>query len=472
MTRWSDARAHFERRYIERTPRSREHYERARTRMPGGVPGNAGYREPHPLYIAHAAGTSVRDVDGNEYLDMLMGGGPHILGHMPPAVLEAVTDQLAHGTSALAPSEHAYELASTIHRHMPHVESLRFTTSGSDAMHHVVRAARAATGRERVAKFEGNFHGGMDNQLVSGRAFGGDPGRPASLPDGAGIPRSVVAETLVLPYNDPEGSVRLIEEHAAELAAVVVEPIAGTWMGGVSAAASFLQTLRAVTAEHGILLVFDEVVTGFRVALGGAAELTGVTPDLTALAKIIGGGFPLGAFGGSRELMDRVLAPARTPEEAARKMFHSGTFQNNLISLRAGLALLGELEKPGVLDHVNALGDRLRAGVEALGERHGIDLVTSGHGSIVGIHFATEPVLSMRDVAGSDREGIATFCLGLLANGIFITTYHLALTNGAQTEADIDRVLEVAGAVFETMVGAEPGRRVRVGARGATSPSH
>jgi glutamate-1-semialdehyde 2,1-aminomutase len=450
-TPWPLARQKFRADYEARTPRSRDLYERARRRLPGGVPGNAGHREPYPLYVAEAQGKTVTDVDGNVYLDMLIGGGPQILGHCPPAVVEAVTAQLSRGTSALAPSESALELADLIHHHMPHIESLRFVSTGSEATHTAVRVARAFTGREKIGKFEGNFHGGFDNHLVSGRGFSGTEAAPVALADGAGIPRSVLDDTLALPYNDIEDCVRLIEAHAGELAAVLVEPIAGTWMGGVPATLEFLQALRAVTEEHGILLVFDEIVTGFRVAMGGSTALTGVTPDLTAVAKIIGGGFPLGAFGGRRDIMERVVTPARTPDEASGKIFHSGTFQNNFIALAAGLAVLRELGKPGVLDRINALGDQLRTGIDALAEEHGIEVQTTGYGSIVGIHFARSPVHTLRDVLASDRVGVATFCQGLVTRGLFITTYHLALTNGAQTPEDIAHVLEVAGDVFAVM---------------------
>jgi glutamate-1-semialdehyde 2,1-aminomutase len=445
------ARESFEARYRERTPRSEAHYAEALRHLAGGVPGDAAFRRPYPLYIREAHGSRIVDIDGNDYLDLLIGGGPHILGHSPAVVVDAVEKQLRHGTSTLAPPETAVELAQKIKSHMPHLELLRYVTTGSEANHVAMRIARAYTGRTKIAKFEGNFHGGYDNELVSGRGFAGPADAPEAVADGAGIPASVLADTVVLPYNDADVAKRLIEQHAHELAAVVIEPIAGTWMGGVVAQTEFLQAIRAVTEAHGILLIFDEVVTGFRVGLGGAAGLTGVTPDLTALAKIIGGGFPLGAVGGRREIMERTLVQPLDPAEAQRKAFHSGTFQSNLIGLVAGLAVIGELEKPGVLERINGYGDTIRDGLRASADRFGLNLLTGGFGSIVSFHFGDAPVRNMREVAASDRDAAATFCLGLIANGIFITTYHLGLTNGAQTDADIDFVLDVAADVFEKM---------------------
>ena len=225
-------------------------------------------------------------------------------------------------------------------------------------------------------------------------------------------------------------------------------------MGGVVADPDFLRAIRAVTEAHDILLVFDEVVTGFRVALGGTAELVGVTPDLTALAKIIGGGFPLGAIGGRREVMEKTLAQSSDPADAPYKAFHSGTFQSNLIAIAAGLALLGELEQPGVLERINGYGDALRDGFQQQADKLGVNLMAGGYGSIVSFHFGDRPVRNLRDVVASDREAAATFGLGLIANGLFVTRYHVALTNGAQTEDDIAFVLNVSAGVLEAMAGA------------------
>ena len=448
----NDIRAQFVVRYRQRTPRSRRLYEQAKEHLPGGVPGNAGYRPPHPLYVDRASGPFLWDIDGNRYIDSLIGGGPHILGHSPPAVMNAVAEQLSAGTSTIAPPPTAVALARRIKKHMPHMEMVRFVHTGSEAVHMSMRVARAFTGRPKIGKFEGNFHGGYDNLLVSGTSFGGPEERPLSVPEGAGIPQSVLDDTVVLPFNNTDATVALIERHASELAAVMVEAVGGTWLGGIVAEQGFLEALREVTARHGILLIFDEVITGFRVALGGSAAVTGITPDLTALAKTIGGGFPMGAFGGRRDVMDQVVTPKRDASDDRATIFQSGTFQSNLVSLTAGLAMLSELEKPGVYEKLNDHGDQVRQGMEKIGANLGLPIQAIGQGSIFGVYFAEEPVRNIRDVVRSDRELAGIFYLGLLAHGVFITPYHLGFTNAAQTQSEIDGILDICQAVLETIM--------------------
>lgn len=444
------ARATFEERYRARTNGSRALYEEACRHLAGGVPGNGAFREPYPLYVREAHGKHIVDVDGNEYLDLLMGGGPHILGHSPKRIMDAVREQLDHGTSTLTAVEHNVRLAEAIKRHMPHLELLRFVATGSEAMHMTFRAARAFTGRSRIAKFEGNYHGGYDNQLISGRSSAGPAEAPEAIADSAGITDANLADVLVLPFNDADRSIEVIEHHADELAAVVLEPCANTWMGGVVAEPAFLRALRETTERLGVLLIFDEVVTGFRVALGGAAEVTGVRPDLTGLAKVIGGGFPYGAFGGRRDVME-LLTPARWHEGPVDLVYHSGTFQSNLVALVAGLALIEAVEEPGFYERLNEIGDRLRAGLGERAAAHGVDVVMGGYGSIVGMHFGSGPVRNMRDVVATDRQAAGTFALGLVAHGIFLAPYHMMLGNALQTGHDIDAVLDAADDVFAVM---------------------
>ena len=452
MTVATSARDLFENQYRSRTPASKQMHQEALAHMPGGVPGNAAHRDPYPLFVREARGARLVDVDGNSYIDLLIGGGPHILGHSPQVVVDVVRAQVARGTSTIAPPATSIELAAKIKQHMPHIESLRYVTTGSEAMHMAMRTARGFTGRWKIAKFEGNFHGGLDNELVSGRAVDGSRQHPLPIADSAGIPAGIVADTVVMPYNDAELAAEILEAGASDIAAVVVEPIAGTWMGGVAADQSFLTAIRKITERLGILLIFDEVVTGFRVGLGGAAALYGVRPDLTALAKIIGGGFPLGAFGGRRDVME-TLAPARTPAEAQQRVFHSGTFQSNLVAMAAGLAVLRELEAPGVLERINGLGDRLRSGLRERAEAAGLAMTFGGYGAIVSMHFGDRPMRDMRDVLASDRVAAGIFGLGLVANGVYLTPYHVGLTNGAQTDADIDAVLDTAAYVMKEMRG-------------------
>ena len=446
-----NVRQQFIDRYTRRTPGSLRLYEQARRRLPGGVPGNAGFRPPYPLYVERAQGPFLWDVDGNRYVDSLIGGGPHILGHSPPAVMNAVAEQLSGGTSTIAPSPNSLALAERIQKHMPHMEMIRFVHTGSEAVHMSMRVARAFTGRQKIGKFEGNFHGGYDNLLISGTSYGGPEERPLSLPEGAGIPQSVLDDTVVLPFNNADATVALIEEHASELAGVVVEAVGGTWMAGIVAEQEFLQALREVTARHGILLIFDEVITGFRVALGGSTAVTGVTPDLVALAKTIGGGFPLGAFGGRRDVMEQAVTPPRDADDKRVNIFQSGTFQTNLVSLTAGLAMLSELEKPGVYEQLEDTGERVRGEIEKIGANLGLPIQATGQGPIFGVYFAEEPVRTIRDVLGSDREMAGTFYLGLVAHGVYITPYHLGFTNASQSDSEIEQVLEVCQTVLEAI---------------------
>ncbi len=447
----TDARTRFIERYRKRTPRSQRLYKEARQHLPGGVPGNAGYRAPYPLYVDRAYGPFLWDIDGNRYVDSLIGGGPHLLGHSPPAVMEAVAGRMSLGTSTIAPPPSALELARKIQQHMPHMEMLRFVHTGSEAVHMSMRVARAYTGRPKIGKFEGNFHGGYDNLLISGTRFGGPEDRPRSLPECAGIPQSVLDDTIVLPFNNTDATVSLIERHASELAGVVVEAVGGTWLGGIVAEPRFLEALREVTARHGILLIFDEVITGFRVALGGSAEVTGIIPDLTALAKTIGGGFPMGAFGGRRDIMDQVVTPKRGPDDRRNTIFQSGTFQSNLVSLAGGLAMLTELEKPGIYQKLDDYGEQIRRGIEKMGANLGLPIQAVGQGSIFGVYFADEPPRTIRDIAASDRESAGLFYLGLLAHGVYITPYHLGFNNTAQSQDEIDRILATCQQVLETI---------------------
>jgi glutamate-1-semialdehyde 2,1-aminomutase len=434
-----------------RTPESARLFEAAREHLAGGVCGKGGARLPYPLYVAEARGAKLVDVDGNVYIDTLIGGGPSILGHSAPAIMDVVKEHLDAGTCTIAPPATAVELAARIKEHMPHLERLRFTHTGSEAVQMCLRAARAFTGRRRVGKFEGNYHGGMEGPpLISGTSFDGPEEAPVPVPEGSGQPAGVVGETLVLPYNNIEATVALIEQHADDLAAVLLEPVCGHWLAGVAADQAFLEALREVTARHGVLLVYDEVLTGFRIALGGTVELTGVVPDLTALAKTIGGGFPLGAYGGRRDIMDHVVSP---PADAPRHqaIYQSGTFQSNLVSLRAGLTMLGELAKPGVYERLGALGDRVRAGMAEISTEVGIPVYTTGRGPIFGVYFTDRPVRSLRDALQTDLAASRAYDMGMLVNGVFTSGGHTGLTNLAQTDDDIDQILDAARCVLKVM---------------------
>ena len=443
----------FEKQYLSRTKKSKEIYEEARHYLAGGVPGGARYRRPYPLYLEEAKGSRFWDVDGNEYIDLLCGGGPAILGHSPPAVMDAVRQQLDYGTIVQVTPEVTVEVAQKITQHMPGMEMSRFVSSGSEAVHLALRVARVYTGREKHARFEGCYHGQLDNELVSGNVFGGSEDNPEPVPGYAGILRSTLNDIIVLPWNNAEASVALIKRHARELAAVILEPVGGLYLGGIPAEKSFVEALRKVTEEEGIVLIFDEIITGFRLGLSGAYSLLGVIPDLRAMGKLIGGGFPVGAYGGRKDIMERVVAPLGPVEakEAAlprQKVFSSGTFSGNPISMVAGLATIKELEKPGFYERIDGYGERMRSGLREMAADVGVAMQVTGVGSMFCMHFSEHPVRNIRDVNGSDRETGAAFYMGWEANGVHCPPHHLAFTSGAHTDSDIDRILEVSEMVL------------------------
>jgi len=447
------ARQIFEDQYISKTKNSRQMYEEARHYLAGGVPGGARYRKPHPLYLKEARGSRLWDIDGNEYIDLHFGAGPAILGHSSPPVMDAVRQQLDRGTIMQIAGEFTVELAKKITQHMPGMELIRFVNSGSEAVHMVLRVARAYTGREKYAKFEGGYDGQLDNELISGGVFSGPEDNPEPVPGCAGIPRSTLNDILILPWNNAEASIALIKKHAKELAAVLIEPMAGIHLGGMTVEKSFMEALRKLTEQEGIALIFDEVITGFRLGLSGGYSLSGVIPDLRALGKIIGGGLPVGAYGGRKDIMEKVvtpLDPAQAKEKALQrqKIFSSGTYSGNPITMVAGVATMRELEKPGFYERIDGYGERIRSSLRKIARDVGLDIQVIGVGSIFSVHFSDRPLRNIRDIMSSDRETAGTFHVGLLANGIHVLENHVAFTSGAHTDADIDRVLEVSEMVF------------------------
>jgi glutamate-1-semialdehyde 2,1-aminomutase len=446
------ARAIFEEQYISRTRKSKQMYEEARQYLAGGVPGGARYRRPYPLYLKEARGSRLWDVDGNEYIDILMGAGPAILGHSPPAVMDAVKAHLDRGTVMQVTGEYAVALAKKIAQHMPGMELLRFVNSGSEAVHIALRAARAYTGREKYAKFEGGYNGQMDNVLVSGSVYGGPEERPESQPSSAGIPQCILDDTIVLPWNNAEAAVSLIKEHARELSAVLIDPSGGIFLGGMPPERAFVQALREATQKEGIMLVFDEVITGFRMGLSGGYSLSGVVPDLRALGKIIGGGFPVGAYGGRRDIMEAVVAPpesAAARDAAGQKIFSSGTYSGNPISMVAGLATIAELEKPGFYQRIDGHAQRIRSGLAKMAVDIGLAAQVIGAGSLFSVLFSDRPMKNLRDVLASNRETAGAFYTGLVVNGVYIPEHHFAFMSGAHTDADVDQILAVSETVLK-----------------------
>jgi glutamate-1-semialdehyde 2,1-aminomutase len=423
--------------YRAATPGSAALHSRAAVRLPAGVTSNVKFFPPYPVYLSRAEGAHVFDVDGREYIDYCLAFGPLITGHGHPRVMAAIKAELARaGTTILgAPGDLELRLAERLARLVPSAEMVRFTNSGTEATMHALRIARAATGRSRVIKFEGHYHGVHDHVLWNlDQAL---PPKPAS----DGIPRATAEQTIVVPFGDLD-AVREAFEHDSEIAAVIVEPVS---RGVIHPDRSFLQGLRDETTRHGAVLVFDEVVAWPRVGLRGAQALYGVTPDLTTLGKAIGGGLPLGALVGRRDLM-ALTAPraVRLDADAARPyVFHSGTYNGTPIALAAGLATLNLLEEPGVLEKLDALAGSLREGLREIGRRRAIPLSVAGTGSVADFYFTPSPVRSSRDVWASDLLRRRAVDYRLLAAGVYnvpVHRYHLSL---AHTTGDIATTLDL-----------------------------
>jgi glutamate-1-semialdehyde 2,1-aminomutase len=432
-----------------RTKASAALYERARAVMPGGVTSNIRHADPHPLYVREARGARLWDVDGNAYIDCRLGFGPVILGHAPEAVTAAVARALMGGTVYALPHAGEAELAEKIVAAVPGAEMTTFCSSGSEATLHALRLARAYTGRKKIAKFEGGYHGIHDAVMVSVQHRPGAAGpveAPAGTVESPGIPEEAVASTVVLPFNHA-AALDLVAAHAPDLAAVIVEPVQGA-AGSIPATPAFLQALREVTARHGIVLIFDEVITGFRLALGGAQERYGIRADLATYGKILGGGFPFGALAGSRDLL-RLLSVPDARRAGRAPVAYGGTFNGNPASVAAASATLDFLrEHRRLYDDLDARGERIRRDVAARGAARGLPLAACGLASLFAFRFVDGPVTSVRDVAGEDPALLEALFLHLLAEGVLTHPRHsfLSAAHGepeiAAIVAAYDRALE------------------------------
>jgi glutamate-1-semialdehyde 2,1-aminomutase len=415
--------------------------ERARRVLPGGILGS--HRNPPGLefVVREGRGAYLWDTAGRRYLDYLLGSGPMVLGHAHPAVISAVERQLRKGTTYLLVSEAIIELAEEIVRAVPCAEQVRFTASGTEATFFALRVARAFRGRDKILKFEGGFHGTHDYALMSvsprsPKAF------PAALPDSGGIPRAIEDEVLIAPYNDLATTEALIAAHHNELAAVIVEP----YQRVIVPAPGFLAGLREVTRRHGVLLVFDEIVTGFRLAYGGAQEYYGVVPDLAAFGKVIAGGFPLAAVCGPREIM-RHFDPAL--EGTAAYVAQAGTLSGNPVSAVAGLATLAELRRPGAYERLHQTGARLKAGLAAAAQRHGIPAQVSGEPPVFDILFTDRPIVDYRTTLTADPEWIRRFNAECLRRGL-VKAVNKIYVSLAHTAGDVNETIQI----FDDVLGA------------------
>ena len=416
--------------------KSEQLFEQAQKYIPGGV--NSPVRSFRavggtPAFLARGQGSRVWDVDGNEYIDYLGSWGPLVLGHAHPAVVDAVKDAAEKGTSFGAPVENEVMLATLICQALPSVEMVRLVNSGTEACMSAIRLARAFTGRNKVIKFAGCYHGHADGLLVKA----GSGAMTHGIPTSAGVPESYASETLVAEYNELSTVEAAFAAFPTDIAAIIVEPVAGN-MGVVPPAAGFLEGLRRLTADNGALLIFDEVITGFRISYGGAQGLFGVRPDITCLGKIIGGGLPVGAYGGRREIMERV-APLGD-------MYQAGTLSGNPLAVAAGVAALNELQKPDAYSRLDSMAQRLTEGLRQVFNRAEVPSTINRVGSMFTGFFNPGPVETLAQVEQSDVSAYGRYFHAMLDGGVYLapSQFEAGFISLAHTEDDIDRTIAAA----------------------------
>jgi glutamate-1-semialdehyde 2,1-aminomutase len=418
--------------------------ERASNYLAGGGLGLFVLPDEVNIVIAEGHGSHVTDVSGRDFIDYHLGSGPALLGHAHPEVVAAVERQLPKGSTYYFLNEPVIQLAERLVGACPCADQVQFTGSGTEATFFALRIARAATGRDKVLKFEGGWHGMNDYGL-----WGTVPAQPSAYPnaepDSVGIPDALRGQVLVAPFNDAERAATIIAEHAHELAAVIVEPLERVLVP----VPGFLKALRDLTSDYGIALIFDEVVTGFRIAWGGAQERYGVVPDLATYGKAMSGGFPMAAIGGRSEFM-AYLDARRIPRE--RLVWASGTLNGNPISASAGLAALDVLGRPGAYEHLHHIGGRLRREITAIGARYGFSAQTPGEDAVFGVRFTARQVLqSWEDLLTADKDLGQKWAIELIKRGILVNPNEKFYISLAHTDADVDVTLEAVEAAFAAM---------------------
>lgn len=426
-----------------KTDASQSFFEKAQNSIPGGVSSPVRACKSvgcDPVFIERAAGSKVYDVDGNEYVDFVCSWGPMILGHNYPAVVEAIKEALAKGTSFGAPTPLEVELAELVCQAMPSVEKVRFVNSGTEATMSAIRLARGYTGKNVVVKFDGCYHGHADAFLVkagSGVVTLGIPGSP-------GVPEDIVKNTISIPYNDFATLEKTLTDESLDIACVIIEPVAAN-MGVIPPAPGFLEKLRELTKEQGIVLIFDEVITGFRLSLGGAQAKFNIMPDLTCMGKIIGGGLPVGAYGGKKEIMDMV-APVGP-------VYQAGTLSGNPLAMAAGIATMRAMAAPGFYDRLDAKAASYAAELEKLAQKYSMNTTLNRVGSVMTTFFTSGPVTDFASAMKSDTSKFAFFYKDMLSQGIYLapSQFEAAFISDAHTDTDLALALEKTELSFRKM---------------------
>lgn len=426
-----------------RWPLSEKAFELTKAVIPGGVnsPARAyGAVGGHPLFIDRAQGAWIWDIDGCRYVDYVGSWGPMILGHAHPEVLASIESAMRRGTSFGAPTHAETELAELVCEIVPSIEKVRFVNSGTEATMSAIRLARGVTGRRKIVKFAGNYHGHVDSLLVAA----GSSAATLGVPNSPGVTEGTAQDTLVLRYNDSQGVRQLFAEMGTEIAAVIVEPIAGN-MGCVPARREFLLTLREVTQKYGAILIFDEVMTGFRVALGGAQSLYGITPDLTTLGKIIGGGLPVGAYGGKAEIMDHVLPSG--------KVFQAGTLSGNPLAMAAGIATLTYLHRENPYPLLELQSNRLEQGLTEIIAKTGVPARVQRCGSMLTLFFTSEEVVDWDTASRCNTKRFARFFWGMIEQGVYLpcSQFEAWFVSVAHGDPEIAKTIDAASKVVATL---------------------
>ena len=422
---------------------SKRLFEEACELIPGGV--NSPVRAfkavgDYPVFIERGEGAYLYDVDGNKYVDYICSWGPLLLGHQPEAVSKAVMEALTKGSTYGAPTGIEVEMAKKIVDAVPSVEMVRMVSSGTEATMSALRLARGYTGRNKIVKFEGCYHGHADHLLIKA----GSGALTFGVPSSPGVPESIASETLTAQYNDIDSVKALFAQYPDQIAAVIVEPIAGN-MGLVLPKEGFLEGLREVTAENGALLIFDEVISGFRASFGGAQKVYNIMPDLTCMGKIIGGGLPVGAYGGKKEIMMHV-APVGP-------VYQAGTLSGNPLAMAAGMAILDELAKPGVYEEIEAKTKKLVQGLQAAADKAGVKIALNQSASLFTIFFTETPVDSYKAAMTSNTEQFKVFFQALLGQGFYLppSQFECWFVSQAHSDEDIENTIKAAEIAFQAV---------------------